>query len=122
MFLDKATCHPESMIDSLSQVKIIFLPKNTTSRLQPLDAGVIQNFKVMYRKRLVKYELAIINENFSATRIIKDVNVLMVIQWAQEAWKEKGGVDKSNDDLMGVVEDDLASEVLVREFSFSLYA
>ena len=85
MFLDKATCHPKSMIDSLSQVKIIFLPKNTTSRLQPLDAGVIQNFKVMYRKRLVKYELAIINENFSATRIIKDVNVLMVIQWAQEA-------------------------------------
>ena len=32
--------------------------------------------------------LARINENSSATRIIKDVNILMAIQWAQEAWKE----------------------------------
>ena len=65
---------------------------------------------------------AIINENFSATRIIKDVNVLMVIQWVQQAWKKTVGVDKSKYDLMKVEEDDLAFEVLVREFSLSLYA
>ena len=67
---------------------LIFLPKNTTARLQPLDVGIIQNFKVKYRKKLVKYALAKINERSSVTRIIKDVNILMIIQWVQETWKE----------------------------------
>ena len=79
LILDNASCHPKSIIDSFSQIKIIFLPKNTTLRLQPLDAGVIQNFKVKYRKRLVKYVPARINEYSSATSIIKDVNILMAI-------------------------------------------
>ena len=101
------------MVDSFSQIKIIFLPKNTALRLQPFDAGNIQNFKVKHRKRLAKYVLARIDENSSATQIIKDVNILMAIQWAQEAWKEvtgttikncfeKYGVVKSNDDLTEV--------------------
>ena len=34
LFIDNVTCHPESMIDQFSQIKIIFLPKNTISRLQ----------------------------------------------------------------------------------------
>ena len=46
LFLDNTTCHLESMIVQFSQIKIIFLLKNATSRLQPLNAGIIQNFKV----------------------------------------------------------------------------
>ena len=125
LILDNVKCHPKSMIDSFSQITIIFLPTNTTSRLQPLDARIIQNFKVKYRKRLVKYVLARINEYSSATQIIKDVNILMAIRWAQEAWKEvtgttikicfkKCGIIK-NDDLMEIKEDDLAFEALVQE-------
>ena len=30
LFLDNATGNPESMVDSFSQIKTIFLPKNTT--------------------------------------------------------------------------------------------
>ena len=93
LILDNATCHPKSITDSN---KDFFLPKNTTSRLQPLDAGIIQNFKVKYRKRLVKYVLARINEYSSATQIIKDVNILMAIRWAQEAWKEVTGTTTKN--------------------------
>lgn len=117
------------MVDLLSQIKIIFLHKNTTSgRLQPLDAGIIQNSNIKYRKRLVKYVLARINGNSSAMGIIKDVNIRIAIQWAHETWKEvtrttikscfeKCGVVQSNDDLMEVEEYDSELEVLVQELS-----
>ena len=86
LFLDNATCHPESMDEMFSNIKIVFLPKNTASRLQPLDAGIIRNFKVKYRKSLVKYMLSRINE--SAAEIVQDVNILMAIRWVQRAWKD----------------------------------
>ena len=123
LILDNATCHPKLIIDSFPQINIIFLPKNTTSRLQPLDAGIIQNFKVKHRKRLVKYVLARINEYSSTTQIIKDVEILMAIRWAQEAWKEVTGTTIKNsfekcgiikiDDLMEIEEEDLEFKALV---------
>ena len=79
LFLNNATCHPESIDDKFSNIKIVFLPKNTTSRLQPLDAGIIRNFKVKYRKSLVKYVLSRINDNASAAEIVQDVNISMAI-------------------------------------------
>ena len=78
LFLDNATYHPELMDDKFSNIKIVFLPKNTTSRLQPLDAGIIRNFKVKYR----------INDNASAAEIVQGVNILMAIRWVQRAWKD----------------------------------
>ena len=75
------------MIVQFSQIKIIFLLKNATSRLQPLNAGIIQNFKVKCWKRMIKYVLARIQEDASATQIVKGVDVLVAIRWIQLAWK-----------------------------------
>ena len=76
------------MDDKFSNIKIVFLSKNTTSRLQPLDAGIIRNFKVKYRKSLVKYVLSQINDNASAAEMLQDVNILMAIRWVKQAWKD----------------------------------
>ena len=42
LFLDIAPCHPSALIDRFSNIKVAFLPKNTTSHTQPLDAGIIK--------------------------------------------------------------------------------
>ena len=57
LFMDNATVHPESLIGKYSNIKIVFFPNNATSRLQLLDAGIIKNFKVEYRKKLMRYVL-----------------------------------------------------------------
>ena len=62
------------MDGSFPSIKIVFLPKNTTSRLQPIDAGILQNFKIKYRKSLVNYVLSRINNNATVADIIKDVD------------------------------------------------
>ena len=128
LFLDNATYHPESMDEKFSNIKIVFLPKNTTSRLQPLDAGIIRNFKVKYRKSLVKYVLSRINGNASAAEIVQDVNILMAIRWVQQTWKDvtpstvkrcfkKCGFGEGDDKLMEDVDVDEEFSALVKELS-----
>ena len=82
LFLGNATCYPESMIGQFSQIKIIFLTKST--RLQPRDADVIQNFKVKYRKKLVKYVLARIQKDASATQMV------WMYLWLFDGFKKRG--------------------------------
>ena len=44
LFLDNAPSHPKILQEGLKNIKLEFLPNNTTSRLQPCDAGIIKNF------------------------------------------------------------------------------
>ena len=86
LFIDKAPCHPESLSERYSNIKVVFLA--LTSRLQPLDAGIIRNFKLKYRKRLLKFVISRINDNVKATDIIQEVEVLKAISWIKSAWGE----------------------------------
>lgn len=88
LFLDNATVHPPSLVDKYSNIKVVFLPKNTTSRLQPLDAGIIQSFKSKYRMKLMRFVIARTKEDVLASEIAKQVDVLQAIEWVAKAWEE----------------------------------
>ena len=81
LFMDNVTCHHENFVVSYSNIKVVFFKKNTTSRLQPLDAGIIRNFKVKYRKRLLKFVISRTDDNRKASEIIQEVDVLKAISW-----------------------------------------
>ena len=65
----------------------MFLSKNTTSRLQPLDAGTIRIFKLKYRLLLIRYVISRVDDNKGAATIINEINTLKVIGWIKSAWR-----------------------------------
>ena len=81
LFLDNTPSHPYIFQEGFKNIKLYFLPKNTKSILQPCDAGTIKNLKHKYRKLLICYILARIDSvNWTATKIIKTVTILKVIE------------------------------------------
>ena len=89
LFLDKVPYQPETLQNYLKNIKLIFLPKCTISRLQPLDAGIIRAFKCKYRKyRLLKYVVSQSDEGKNASEIIQDLNIAKTIHWLQVAWRD----------------------------------
>ena len=88
LYLDNAPSHPQNA--SMSNVKVVFFPPNTTSKLQPLDQGIIQNFKVLYRKSLLRHVLCQLSGDspVSTADISKSVNVLHACQWVSTAAKQ----------------------------------
>ena len=88
-FLDNAPCQPPSRKGMFLNIKIEFLPKNTTSRTQPLDAGIIKTWKVHYQRNLLRYIASEIDGQKSASEIIKSVHLLMAIRWMLSAWEEE---------------------------------
>ena len=57
MLLDKAAGHnlsdEVSKDKELANVRVEYLPANTTSIMQPLDAGIIKSFMVRFKQILV---------------------------------------------------------------------
>jgi hypothetical protein len=51
LLVDNCPAHPH--IQDLSNIKLVFLPPNATSVLQPMDIGIIKRFKGYYRRFLV---------------------------------------------------------------------
>ena len=68
LFVDQASTH---VLQDLSNIRIQFLPPNTTSKLQPMDQGVIRSLKCHYRSRLTERYLAGITEGQTTQQLAK---------------------------------------------------
>jgi hypothetical protein len=86
LLVDNAAGHSisDETKSKLKWVQLHFLPPNTTSFLQPCDAGIIKCLKQHYKKLLVNHYLESI-ENESQ---IKEVDVKQAMVMINKAWKE----------------------------------
>ena len=87
LFMYNAPSHPPTFETAFSHLKVVFLPKNTTSKLQPLNAGMIENFKIHYRKQLLQHVVPRVTPWSRGSDIIDSVDILMAIRWTMNAWE-----------------------------------
>ena len=86
MFFDNATSHSHEL--QLSNVKLSFLPVNCTSKLQPLDLGIIRAFKARYRKMMLSHLISNIENCVTVTELTKQISVLDAINWINKSWND----------------------------------
>ena len=91
--LDNCTAHPPEMADYDPRVIICFLPKNTTALIQPMDQGIIRNFKLKMHSKIYRDLI----KHIDTTPIVEDgenpmvqfyrnLNIYDCIKYAGEAW------------------------------------
>lgn len=84
VFIDNAACHPHL---ELENVKLEFLPPNATSELQPMDQGIIQSFKLQYRKMLLNQSVEYIDKlAANVEAVAPSINQLDAVNWLSCAW------------------------------------
>nr|XP_022902916.1 tigger transposable element-derived protein 1-like [Onthophagus taurus] len=92
LLLDNAPGHPKNLdtLDTGLDVKVIYMPPNTTSVLQPMDQGVISTFKAYYLRLALKAMIKAIDTNSNQT--VKDYwrsyDILKGLQNLKSAWNE----------------------------------
>ena len=71
-------------------MQLEFLPPNTTSKIQPLDQGIIRAMKQHYRKRLLSNLVAKLESNSEKplTEFIKTTTVLDALHFLKQAWQK----------------------------------
>ena len=83
LLVDNAPSHSVNDLQ-LHYVRVEFLPPNTTSEIQPMDAGVIRNFKVNYKPHLMKHYVQCLDDTGKLERI----NLKQAIYFTHDAWKD----------------------------------
>ncbi|XP_054746758.1 jerky protein homolog-like [Anastrepha obliqua] len=88
LLLDNAPTHPsESLLERENgRFKALFLPPNVTSLLQPMDQGIIECMKRLYKKQLLR-KLLLADENEEGTLIYhKNINIKDCCYMVADAW------------------------------------
>ncbi|XP_071633970.1 jerky protein homolog-like [Temnothorax longispinosus] len=88
LLLDNASCHSSAETLHINDITAYYLPPNTTSLIQPLDQGIIENVKRRYRSRLLSSVISEQNRNIDIITYLKSINIKDAIYWISEAWND----------------------------------
>jgi len=82
LLVDNCPAHPDV---KLKNINLVFLPPNTTSKLQPMDQGVVHTLKAHYWKCLVSRIIEDIDRNIESKVSVLDAILLLDKAW-QAVW------------------------------------
>ncbi len=90
LILDNAPGHPTTLSDLNSNVKVIFLPPNTTSLIQPMDQGTISAFKAYYIRRTFSQAIQLTTGDNAITlqEFWKQFNIKQAVANIHDSWEE----------------------------------
>ena len=75
----------------LDYVRVVFLPPNTTSVIQPCDVGIIQAFKSSYRRMMLRKVIQLVDDpsmgKLDSMTLKHNINILHCLQFAKSAWE-----------------------------------
>ncbi|XP_071056808.1 tigger transposable element-derived protein 6-like [Onthophagus taurus] len=71
-------------LDDLKNIKLEFLPPNTTTSGQPINIEITKNLKTLYHEKLVNYVQECIDENETNTKI----SLLQALHFIADCWRE----------------------------------
>lgn len=71
------------MVPQLRNVEVLFLPPNTTSRMQSLEVEIIATVKEKYRRRLL---FRVFNNIDARVKTISNVDILTAMRSVMEEW------------------------------------
>lgn len=83
LLLDNCRAHPCAQELKKGNISAVFLPPNVTSLIQPMDQGVIQNLKMLYRRDFMRQ---LTNYDGNITEFLKKYNLKDAIFNVSCAW------------------------------------
>ena len=87
LLIDNSIWHGhEAILSDLLHVCLVFLPKNTTSKLKPLDAGIIAAIKKEHRRRRIHRAVELIDSGVAVK--LYDLDVRDATQKITEIWQK----------------------------------
>ncbi|KAG6934571.1 tigger transposable element derived 5 [Chelydra serpentina] len=86
LLMDNCPAHPpaENLFSRDGKIKVSYLPKNTTSEIQPLEQSIISVFKQNYRCKMIKRMVA--DNNSSINTSLASLNLKEVCHLSGKAW------------------------------------
>ena len=89
LLLDNALCHPsiEILIAVYDDFKVVNFPPNVTALIQPMDQGVIEKLKRLYKKQFLWRLLLADDDQESVVAFSKKLNLKDCCYMLAESWE-----------------------------------
>ncbi|EFN66481.1 Jerky protein-like protein-like [Camponotus floridanus] len=97
LLIDNARSHvfTEHLNSINERCRVIFLPPDVTSLIQPMNQGIIEKLKKVYKKKLLRVMLTAESAK-EIPRLLKSFDILKCIYFINEAWSEVTESDIKN--------------------------